>query len=220
MFNAWDAHYRKVNVLRFTSDEAVIISGSEDSGVSIWSMSRWVVREGAVSCMLIKCFLEKGCLMPTNKTISSPLILRSRTTHFLSLTLYAEWGIFLTAEYWLRPKIIPLKWVQLITISFPAHLYSSSGISAHDHFWQPFIFLKFLFVSPGTQRSAHSSLVRPRDRSSRSTSLGIEKTNLRKQMAVVGSTIPFELKRIRNGTYLLDSRSHAWLCHLIVHYSL
>lgn len=42
MYNAWDAHYRQVNVLRFTQDGAALLSGSEDSGVSVWSVSRLV----------------------------------------------------------------------------------------------------------------------------------------------------------------------------------
>ncbi|RXW12812.1 hypothetical protein EST38_g13043 [Candolleomyces aberdarensis] len=32
LYNAWDAHYRSVNVLRFTSDGAALVSGSDDSG--------------------------------------------------------------------------------------------------------------------------------------------------------------------------------------------
>ncbi|PSR76142.1 hypothetical protein PHLCEN_2v8640 [Hermanssonia centrifuga] len=40
MYNAWDAHYREVNVLRFTQDSAALLSGSEDSSVSVWSMSK------------------------------------------------------------------------------------------------------------------------------------------------------------------------------------
>jgi len=40
LFNAWDAHYRQINVLRFTQDGAALISGSDDSGISVWSMSR------------------------------------------------------------------------------------------------------------------------------------------------------------------------------------
>ncbi|KAL4245549.1 Pre-rRNA-processing protein IPI3 [Abortiporus biennis] len=40
MFNAWDAHYRQVNVLTFTHDGAALISGSEDSSVNVWSLSR------------------------------------------------------------------------------------------------------------------------------------------------------------------------------------
>lgn len=40
MYHAWDAHYRQVNVLRFTQDGAALLSGSEDSGVSVWSVPR------------------------------------------------------------------------------------------------------------------------------------------------------------------------------------
>ncbi|EGN96624.1 hypothetical protein SERLA73DRAFT_184727 [Serpula lacrymans var. lacrymans S7.3] len=42
LYNSWDAHYQKVNVLRFTHDGAGLVSGSEDSGVSVWSVSRLV----------------------------------------------------------------------------------------------------------------------------------------------------------------------------------
>ncbi|KAF7317909.1 WD40 repeat-like protein [Mycena kentingensis (nom. inval.)] len=40
LYNAWDAHYRKVTVLQFTNDGAALLSGSEDSGLSVWSVSR------------------------------------------------------------------------------------------------------------------------------------------------------------------------------------
>ncbi|EKM49939.1 uncharacterized protein PHACADRAFT_166518 [Phanerochaete carnosa HHB-10118-sp] len=40
MYNAWDAHYRQVGVLRFTQDSAALLSGSEDSAVNVWSVSR------------------------------------------------------------------------------------------------------------------------------------------------------------------------------------
>ncbi|KAF8627829.1 hypothetical protein AX15_004248 [Amanita polypyramis BW_CC] len=40
MYSSWDAHYRRINVLRFTHDGAALISGSDDSGVSVWSVSR------------------------------------------------------------------------------------------------------------------------------------------------------------------------------------
>lgn len=40
LFNSWDAHYRQVNVLQFTNDGAALVSGSDDSGVSVWSVSR------------------------------------------------------------------------------------------------------------------------------------------------------------------------------------
>ncbi|KAG1876534.1 WD40-repeat-containing domain protein [Suillus subalutaceus] len=42
LYNSWDAHYRRINVLTFTHDGAALISGSEDSGVSIWSVARIV----------------------------------------------------------------------------------------------------------------------------------------------------------------------------------
>ncbi|KAL5492469.1 IPI3 [Sanghuangporus weigelae] len=45
LFNVWDAHYRKVTVLRFTQDGAGLISGSEDSGVSVWSVSSLLANE-------------------------------------------------------------------------------------------------------------------------------------------------------------------------------
>ncbi|KAF8826868.1 hypothetical protein HHX47_DHR5000519 [Lentinula edodes] len=38
LFNSWDAHYRQINVLRFTPDGAALLSGSDDSGISVWSM--------------------------------------------------------------------------------------------------------------------------------------------------------------------------------------
>jgi pre-rRNA-processing protein IPI3 len=40
LYNSWDAHYRQVTVLRFNHDCAVLLSGSDDSGVSVWSLSR------------------------------------------------------------------------------------------------------------------------------------------------------------------------------------
>ncbi|KAF9258929.1 WD40 repeat-like protein [Marasmius fiardii PR-910] len=40
LFNSWDAHYRQINVLRFTCDGVALISGSDDSGISVWSVPR------------------------------------------------------------------------------------------------------------------------------------------------------------------------------------
>ncbi|RPD76575.1 WD40 repeat-like protein [Lentinus tigrinus ALCF2SS1-7] len=40
MYNSWDAHYRQINVLQFTHDGAALLAGSEDSGVSIWSIPK------------------------------------------------------------------------------------------------------------------------------------------------------------------------------------
>lgn len=59
MYNAWDAHYRKINVLRFTQDGAALLSGSEDSGVSVWSVVRCAAASmttlfGSFSSLIIK----------------------------------------------------------------------------------------------------------------------------------------------------------------------
>ncbi|KAI0272527.1 WD40-repeat-containing domain protein [Gloeopeniophorella convolvens] len=40
MYHSWEAHYRQVTVLRFTPDGEALLSGSEDSGVSVWSVFR------------------------------------------------------------------------------------------------------------------------------------------------------------------------------------
>ncbi|KAI0046012.1 WD40 repeat-like protein [Auriscalpium vulgare] len=40
LYNSWEAHYRQVSVLRFTPDGSALLSGSEDSAVSVWSVSR------------------------------------------------------------------------------------------------------------------------------------------------------------------------------------
>ncbi|TFK18988.1 pre-rRNA-processing protein IPI3 [Coprinopsis marcescibilis] len=48
LFNCWDAHYRQVNVLRFTSDGAALLSGGDDSAVSVWSVSRLLNNEQQV----------------------------------------------------------------------------------------------------------------------------------------------------------------------------
>lgn len=40
LFNTWDAHYRAVRVLTFTADGHALVSGSDDSGVSVWSLAR------------------------------------------------------------------------------------------------------------------------------------------------------------------------------------
>ncbi len=42
MYNSWEAHYRKVTVLCFTPDGEALLSGSEDSGISVWSIFRFV----------------------------------------------------------------------------------------------------------------------------------------------------------------------------------
>ncbi|CAE6428930.1 unnamed protein product [Rhizoctonia solani] len=39
MLNSWEAHFRRVHVLKFTADDAAIVSASDDSGVSVWSVA-------------------------------------------------------------------------------------------------------------------------------------------------------------------------------------
>ena len=41
MYNSWDAHYRQVTVLRFTQDGEALVSGSDDSGITVWSVFRF-----------------------------------------------------------------------------------------------------------------------------------------------------------------------------------
>jgi pre-rRNA-processing protein IPI3 len=40
MYNSWEAHYRRVTVLRFTPDGEALLSGSDDSGITVWSVFR------------------------------------------------------------------------------------------------------------------------------------------------------------------------------------
>jgi pre-rRNA-processing protein IPI3 len=42
LWNAWDAHYRRVAVLRFTPDGFGLLAGSDDAGVSVWSVSEYI----------------------------------------------------------------------------------------------------------------------------------------------------------------------------------
>jgi WD40 repeat protein len=41
MYNSWEAHYRQVTVLRFTPDGEALLSGSDDSGITVWSVFRF-----------------------------------------------------------------------------------------------------------------------------------------------------------------------------------
>ncbi|KAI0028547.1 WD40 repeat-like protein [Vararia minispora EC-137] len=38
--NVWDAHYRQVTTLAFSHDGDALVSGSDDAGISVWSVSR------------------------------------------------------------------------------------------------------------------------------------------------------------------------------------
>jgi WD40 repeat protein len=50
MLNSWEAHFRCVHVLKFTSDDAALISASEDSSVSVWSVA-WSVNSTQFDAM-------------------------------------------------------------------------------------------------------------------------------------------------------------------------
>lgn len=41
MFNSWEAHYRRIGVVKFTQDGAALVTGSDDSTVAVWPMSRY-----------------------------------------------------------------------------------------------------------------------------------------------------------------------------------
>ena len=41
LFNSFEAHYRRINTIKFTPDGAGLITASEDSGVSVWSVPRY-----------------------------------------------------------------------------------------------------------------------------------------------------------------------------------
>ncbi|KAJ7089699.1 WD40 repeat-like protein, partial [Mycena belliarum] len=66
LFNSWDAHYRQVTVLKFTHDGAALLSGSEDSGVSVWSVSRLLDNDVLSELPLPYCILSDHTLPVTD----------------------------------------------------------------------------------------------------------------------------------------------------------
>ncbi|KAF8159611.1 WD40-repeat-containing domain protein [Crassisporium funariophilum] len=66
LYNSWDAHYRQINVLRFTNDGAALISGSDDSGVSVWSVSRLLDEEMQREHVVPFCTLSDHTLPVTD----------------------------------------------------------------------------------------------------------------------------------------------------------
>ncbi|KAG5721339.1 Pre-rRNA-processing protein IPI3 [Termitomyces sp. T112] len=66
LYHSWDAHYRQVTVLRFTPDGSALISGSEDSGVSVWSVSRLIDDETQNELPLPYCTLTDHTLPITD----------------------------------------------------------------------------------------------------------------------------------------------------------
>lgn len=68
LYNAWDAHYRQVNILKFTSDGLALISGSEDSGISVWSVSK-LVDDGLKSELPLPQFTMSDHTLPITDII-------------------------------------------------------------------------------------------------------------------------------------------------------
>ncbi|KAJ7035634.1 WD40 repeat-like protein, partial [Mycena alexandri] len=66
LFNSWDAHYRQVTVLKFTHDGAALLSGSEDSGLSVWSVSRLLDDDTHSDLPLPYCVLSDHTLPITD----------------------------------------------------------------------------------------------------------------------------------------------------------
>ncbi|RDB23532.1 Pre-rRNA-processing protein IPI3 [Hypsizygus marmoreus] len=66
LYHSWDAHYRQVTVLRFTLDGAALISGSEDSGVSVWSVSRLIDDDLQTDLPIPYCTLSDHTLPVTD----------------------------------------------------------------------------------------------------------------------------------------------------------
>src|SRR5947208_9085869 len=90
MYNSWEAHYRRVTVLRFTPDGEALLSGSDDSGITVWSVFRsasvlntshpttllktliflladyWMTASGTKSPRHIPTYLTTRCQSPTS----------------------------------------------------------------------------------------------------------------------------------------------------------
>ncbi|KAI0320863.1 WD40-repeat-containing domain protein [Amylostereum chailletii] len=66
LYNSWEAHYRKVTVLRFTRDGEALVSGSEDSGVSVWSLSRLIDEDAQLEVPMAYASLSDHTLPVTD----------------------------------------------------------------------------------------------------------------------------------------------------------
>lgn len=40
LLRTFDAHYKRVSVLRFVNDDTALVSGGDDAGVNVWLLSR------------------------------------------------------------------------------------------------------------------------------------------------------------------------------------
>jgi pre-rRNA-processing protein IPI3 len=83
LYNAWDAHYRQVTVLRFTHDGAALISGSEDSGVIVWLISRFLI---SVFPVLDLVFTSFNSLVDDDLQNDFPVPYCGLSDHTLSIT--------------------------------------------------------------------------------------------------------------------------------------
>lgn len=66
LYKSWDAHYRQVSVLRFTEDGAALLSGSEDSSISVWSLARLLDDEVQNELLTPYCTLSDHTLPITD----------------------------------------------------------------------------------------------------------------------------------------------------------
>ncbi|KAF4610801.1 hypothetical protein D9613_006895 [Agrocybe pediades] len=104
LFNSWDAHYRQVNVLRFTADGSALISGSDDSGVSVWSVSRLVDNDTQNEHIVPYCTLSDHTLPITDiqcglGTFPDCRILTSSVDHSVKLWDLATRSLLTTFQF-------------------------------------------------------------------------------------------------------------------------
>nr|CAG8520101.1 15452_t:CDS:2 [Entrophospora candida] len=59
----FDAHYKKINVMRFTNDDIALITGSDDSSVNVWLFSRILTSSMDNTCKIWD--LSTGYLLTT-----------------------------------------------------------------------------------------------------------------------------------------------------------
>jgi pre-rRNA-processing protein IPI3 len=85
MYNSWEAHYRQVTVLRFTPDGEALVSGSEDSGVSVWSVFRFVATH-ITSQLSTRLILVSDRLLDDGVQNENPEAYANLSDHTLPIT--------------------------------------------------------------------------------------------------------------------------------------
>jgi pre-rRNA-processing protein IPI3 len=53
LLKKWRAHYRTVTCLVFTEDDSLLVSGSEDVSVRVWSLLVYVLRFFIAFCVML-----------------------------------------------------------------------------------------------------------------------------------------------------------------------